>query len=301
MIDDQDYYNYNYQNPMSSLHKEDKENYGPAVTATEEQHMTPYVVQPDSSDDDVAATTTSKQQQKEQQQPQKLNPYRQHYYKREADDSSQSSQESPPPPKKRAKRSKNLDWKEMYERLVAYKAAHGGSVRVPQGYKADPALGRWVHGQRYHCKCPAKRAQLDEIGFEWKPIKVTEGREWMDVYKRLVAFKNRYGHADVPQRWKEDLALGRWVHRQRYDCKDSERIKLLNAVGYDWLPPKERKWMDMYGRLKEYQQIYQTTDVDRSIDKELFHWANAQRENCKSERRASLLTKIDFDWPELCI
>jgi len=265
--------------PTSSLHAEENHAFG------QEQHP---------------SRTT---QDKENVQPDidnknHQNPYRQHYYKRESDDddSSQGSQ----PPKKRMKRAKNLDWKMMYDRLVAYKAEFG-SVRVPQGYKADPELGRWVHGQRYHCKCQIKRTWLDKMGFEWKPIKITESREWMDVYKRLIAYKNRCGHANVPQRWKEDIALGRWVHRQRYDCKDPERIDLLNAIGYDWLPPKERKWMDMYDRLVKYQKTFHTTDVDRSKDKNLSLWANIQRHNCTNERRASLLTKIDFDWPELTI
>jgi len=224
------------------------------------------------------------------------NPYRQLYRKRESDD--EQSQEQPP--KKKTKRAKNTDWREMYDRLVAYKAKFQ-TTRVPQGYKADPALGRWVHGQRYHCKESTKVDLLNQIGFAWKPLKLVQEREWMDVYKRLVAYKARFGTADVPQRYKEDPALGRWVHRQRYDCKAQDRIDLLNAVGYDWLPPKERKWMDMYERLVAYHQKFRTTRIERRQDKELFCWVKSQRNFCKNERRASLLNKIGFDWPELTI
>jgi hypothetical protein len=61
------------------------------------------------------------------------------------------------------------DWKEMYERLEAYKRKHG-TICVPLTYKADPKLGRWVKTQRRCCKDKDKDKidLLIKIGFEWK-------------------------------------------------------------------------------------------------------------------------------------
>jgi hypothetical protein len=78
--------------------------------------------------------------------------------------------------------------------------------------------------------------KLDEIGFQWR---VREGNVWEDMFEKLTAFRDQYGHCNVPQRWDEDRELGRWVNTQRIhfrrgDIADVNRIKRLEAIGFVW-------------------------------------------------------------------
>ncbi|MCX5732791.1 MAG: helicase associated domain-containing protein, partial [candidate division NC10 bacterium] len=65
---------------------------------------------------------------------------------------------------------------------------------------------------------------------------------WDDQnFARLVQFKDRFGHCNVPLGWSEDLQLARWVNQQRqfmkYGHLAADRIEQLDALGFEW-PPK---------------------------------------------------------------
>ena len=60
----------------------------------------------------------------------------------------------------------------------------------------------------------------------------------------MLAYKEVHGHCCIPKAYEPDMALGAWVHRQRYFYKlyhegkpnqlTAERIDLLNSVGFSW-------------------------------------------------------------------
>jgi len=138
------------------------------------------------------------------------------------------------------------DWMVMYGRLVAYKAKHGGSTRVPLRYKEDPQLASWVANQRKRCKVKQRIDLLNDIGFEWR-VKKSMEEFWMEKYERLVSYNKRlvaYNLADenkqddnhtlIPPIWKEDPQLGRWIVAQRKSCKKKNRRDLLNDIGFEW-------------------------------------------------------------------
>ena len=77
---------------------------------------------------------------------------------------------------------------------------------------------------------------LNDIGFEWDPNEDS----WMEMYKRLIAYKEKYMTTLVPNRWKEDLQLGAWVCKQRRFCTREDRIDRLNDVGFIWDASKYR-------------------------------------------------------------
>jgi len=55
---------------------------------------------------------------------------------------------------------------------------------------------------------------------------------WEEMYNRLLKYKQKNGNTLVPQRYKEDPKLGRWVNKQR-ENKDSlppERKELLESM-----------------------------------------------------------------------
>lgn len=57
-------------------------------------------------------------------------------------------------------------WMNRYKELIEYKKEHGSTL-VPQRYKKNPKLGKWVTHQRSSCLTEERKALLDEIGFVW--------------------------------------------------------------------------------------------------------------------------------------
>ena len=62
-----------------------------------------------------------------------------------------------------------VDWEVRFQQLVDYKRVHG-DCNVPQSYKANQQLGRWVSTQRTNKETMSeeRRKRLNSIGFTWK-------------------------------------------------------------------------------------------------------------------------------------
>ena len=133
------------------------------------------------------------------------------------------------------KEQSNVPWKTQFDELVKYKAKHGDcNVPVGQG-----KLGRWVHKQRTHYKnnnlSKERIHQLNGIGFNWtsssgcsrkkkafpSTSEQTSSRQmpWEIRFDKLVQYKAKHGHCDVPQR---EGPLGRWAHQQRESYKKNK-------------------------------------------------------------------------------
>jgi hypothetical protein len=123
----------------------------------------------------------------------------------------------------------------MFQFLLEYKKANDGSTMVPNVYNANPQLGSWVMMQRSKCQneelSEGRIERLDSIGFVWRIlIKVP----WIEMYQRLVSYKEQFGTTAVPYRYNEDPALGQWVKQQRMICKKKDRIQLMKDIGFVW-------------------------------------------------------------------
>lgn len=131
-------------------------------------------------------------------------------------------------------------WEERFRELLEFKKKHG-HVDVSQRDPGYEDLARWVKNQRRAKKNGGswfddRARRLEEIGFQWK---LREGNIWEETFERLVAFRDKHGHCNVPQRWDEDKELGRWVNTQRIhyrrgDIKDADRIRRLEEIGFVW-------------------------------------------------------------------
>ncbi|OEU18147.1 hypothetical protein FRACYDRAFT_268870 [Fragilariopsis cylindrus CCMP1102] len=133
-------------------------------------------------------------------------------------------------------------WMRMFEKLVAYKNQHNNTM-VPQKYKKDPKLGPWVSRLRRAYRndklLPNRYALLNSIAFDWDGIKgkvVTDQMIWMNMFQKLVAYKNQHKTTFVPV--KNDPKLGRWVNTQRLNYKNDllhpGRFDLLNSIDFTW-------------------------------------------------------------------
>ena len=130
-------------------------------------------------------------------------------------------------------------WDEMFVALSAYRAVHG-NCNVPATWPENERLGHWVATQRADRK---KREiseehieRLNAVEFAWDRFE----EKWEGSFRSLIEYKNKYGHCNVPQKWKENPSLGKWVSDQRKKWRDkklrSEHVKRLAAIGFMWQP-----------------------------------------------------------------
>jgi hypothetical protein len=108
-------------------------------------------------------------------------------------------------------------------------------------YQVDPKLGPWVSRQRrkykynHHVLSLQHIKILTSIDFVWDRFDA----QWMEMYNRLVAYKQRHNATNVPQHFKADSSqLSDWVSTQRqcYRKKNlvEKRMKLLNSIDFVW-------------------------------------------------------------------
>ena len=128
-------------------------------------------------------------------------------------------------------------WQAMISAFEAY-VRRTGNGEVPASYSENTTLGRWVAMIRYRRKVgelePAFIAELDRKGFCWSP----KEQMWASLFRKLLAFRVRFKHCDVPATWAGDISLASWVARQRHLRKlgtlSEERISRLDEVGFRW-------------------------------------------------------------------
>mmetsp|Transcript_28255 Transcript_28255/g.76559 ORF Transcript_28255/g.76559 Transcript_28255/m.76559 type:complete len:597 (+) Transcript_28255:160-1950(+) len=191
-------------------------------------------------------------------------------------------------------------WLEQYERLCDYESKlpktlrHGSDLEsiFEKRYHEDPVLKRWVNAQRLKYRKESISAErvrlLDQVeGFFWD---VKEAR-WAEMYRRLSLYaQQNNGSCMVPQNYKDDPQLACWVSNQRQRRKQltSERIQLLNALGFVW-DVREIQWLETYDKYKAmfFSEKHDDgkgshADADADIDsgeehKQLTEWAIKQR------------------------
>jgi hypothetical protein len=139
------------------------------------------------------------------------------------------------------------DWDTRFEQVVKYKKANG-DCNVSTKDSQNIELGRWVAAQRQAKKATQlsgeRQAKLDSIGFVWnirkcrpRPFSVQQV-DWNVRFGQLLAYKLAVGDCDVPQNFRPNQPLGRWVQTQRLANKNhtltNERCEKLNSIGFDW-------------------------------------------------------------------
>lgn len=133
--------------------------------------------------------------------------------------------------------------------LEDYKKTHG-HILVPRLCEV-PGLGDWVTDQRRQYKAmkqgqstqltKERKAKLESLGFIWQ---VRNRPEWDHRYSELLEYREKNGDCKVPQHYKENKALGKWVAKQREQFKllkqgkhsflTEDRLEKLNTVGFVW-------------------------------------------------------------------
>jgi len=144
-------------------------------------------------------------------------------------------------------------WEQRYAEMTAFQKLHG-HTNVTMKMNKDLCSWRDVQREfRRKGKLSAERiARLDEIGFEWEAAQMAGMRReeahahaWETKLRRLEAFRERFGHTQVPHHWEEDRGLAEWVAGQRklrrLGTLPPERETRLAALGFDWQPEGRRR------------------------------------------------------------
>lgn len=150
-------------------------------------------------------------------------------------------------------------WNTKFEELRAFKEVHG-HCEVPQRYKHNKSLGKWIGYQRNLYDKKEKRLTkerinaLESIGFRWRlaaPRFVPPRVSWEDRFKELKRYKAQHGDCNVPKRYPLDPSLGMWVDRQRVQYRfyvkgeqsgmTRSRALALKEIGFQWTIRSPRK------------------------------------------------------------
>lgn len=198
-------------------------------------------------------------------------------------------------------------WREMYSALLEFKEKNG-HCNVPRTYKIKKGLSVWVTKQRvsYFNKSLRKDQcdQLESIGIDWDPVET----RWKQQYQELKRFHEVHQHCSVPDAVSTHRALSIWVKRQRFLEKrgklPGEKVRLLNALGYEWDPGGVR-WDQMFLELKRFkaQNGHCNPTANKAGNQELVNWVIIQRvfrnKGKLAEDRIGKLDRLGFCWDML--
>ena len=142
---------------------------------------------------------------------------------------------------------------------------------------------------------------LESLDFSWD----TYTTAWEDRFLELKAYREEYGHCNVPQRSKNHKLLAPWVHRQRRFYKqgrlNDDRIYRLEEIGFVW-DPIDATWKKKYLELKAYREKFGHCRV--TMPNKEYHqlgaWVKNQRTALSQGKldaeRIRQLDEIGFVW-----
>ena len=152
-----------------------------------------------------------------------------------------------------------VEWEAQFQALVGFKEKHG-HCNVPSTYLENPPLGRWVIRQR-SARVAGKLwlftervARLEALEFQWDAYESI----WEAQYQELVAFKEKYGHCNVPVLDPNNPRLGKWLHKQRQKRKrgamSADVAARLDALGVVW--DFRDSWGERFEQLVAFKKRY---------------------------------------------
>jgi hypothetical protein len=138
-------------------------------------------------------------------------------------------------------------WQRRYGELRAFKQEFG-CCSVPWGWQPNPGLGNWVRLQRRRRQrgtlASDQRRLLDKLEFDWVGHPMPPRKSWEQRFRELCAFKQRFGHCQVPAVWAENTPLGAWVRHQRVLHQRGElpahQRRRLEELGFCWRVARRR-------------------------------------------------------------
>lgn len=217
-------------------------------------------------------------------------------------------------------------WDRMYTVLRAFHRAFG-HLKVPRGWRTEPALPAWIATQRHLRKRGAlsddRVRRLNDLSFEWTPSATRSEKPrsgpsrqelWENFFAQLTAYQRDHGNCAVPSRWPENRALAHWVANQRSQRRrgvlSPDRMDRLTRLGFEWsagarvLKRREDQWEKMLAAFKSSRSRRAPQPGAEAVSpSDLAAWVCRQRdERAKGRLRPDRLRRLEqakFPWQPL--
>ncbi len=205
---------------------------------------------------------------------------------------------------------KDYAFEKGFQATLRYKKQTGDSNAraydiTPEGYK----LGSWQSKQRQRHRmgkvAPERIKRLEEIGFKWYLSEEAFEKGFKETFK----YKFKTDDANAPTNYitSDGYDLGIWQGSQRQYYKkgnlDTERIKILEAIGFKWDQLEEafEKGFQETLRYKEQTGDANTLSFYKTPDGyNLGNWQGTQkmiyRSGTMDTERIKRLEEIGFKW-----
>jgi len=131
---------------------------------------------------------------------------------------------------------------------------------------------------------------------------------WEIRISELLAFRQKHGHCNVPDKWSEHPSLGTWVGSlrgpRRRKTLSLDQVRRLEQIGFQW-NPHGSSWETQFLALIEYKKRYGNCDVPAKWPNDLVlaNWTGTQRSLMKAGRlakdRVEQLNRVGFVWDRL--
>jgi hypothetical protein len=202
-------------------------------------------------------------------------------------------------------------WEERFNELLKYRDLYGtvivphrnGKLQYPEW---ERKLASWSNTQRQKYKKGKlfdwRYSKLVSIDFDFAPFETRFEEHFADFLK----FKEKYGHALIPNACNEYPSLGSWAVHCRSKGVRPDRKERLDKEGFVW-DAIDEKWQNFFIELAEYKKIKGHTKFSRKEGYgRLQYWAARLRSLKRSttgpqlsEEQIKLLDSIGFDWEPL--
>lgn len=228
-------------------------------------------------------------------------------------------------------------WNTKYEQLVEFYNENGHSDVPFSVLEQKRYLAKWIARQRqryFQGTLPEEnKLLLDKVAFRFTSKEDKEDTKWMEKYNRLITYRKKHGHTNVPYRNNDDndseRVLGIWVANQRKmnaaGKLKPQRVKKLARINFQWKlnhitkdatanttaqnnSAHDKKWHAMYLKLVEYKNLHGDCNVpyNHLNDPSLALWVSTQRRAYHKKTwhssleiptyRVNLLEKLGFQW-----
>jgi len=141
--------------------------------------------------------------------------------------------------------------------MVAFKEEFG-HCNFPDKFANNPSLGYWCghvrttyrrmqKGMKTNSNLSQGRIErLEEIGFQWQVLTDYAKKTFEKRFCELVAFKEEFGHCNVPHKFANNSSLGYWCSSMRTTYRrmqkglrtnsnlSQDRIERLEDTGFQW-------------------------------------------------------------------
>jgi hypothetical protein len=193
-------------------------------------------------------------------------------------------------------------WEANLGRLKAFKERFG-ACDIRRG-RSSRTLAAWIFELRHRGKqaiSKPRRRALDALGFEWTSLRV---KSWEKHFSELTAFKQKFGHCNVPA--SQGSELGEWVSKQRNRRArlSPERKRRLTKLGFVWRinsMSARKTWDERFRELIAFRQRFGNCDVPTGWpeNKPLAEWVRRQRARDRVKLTAAQTKKLNglgFSW-----